>query len=87
MRGDDDDDGDDDAVDADDDLPDREDGVPGDCWIRRSRLPLRSMVRVSVCVFCFVNCSYVFFFKESSTLLHNELSRDVNFCCSCLLEL
>lgn len=77
MRGDDDDDGDDDAVDADDDLPDREDGVPGDCWIRR----------VSVCVFCFVNCSYVFFFKESSTLLHNELSRDVNFCCSCLLEL
>ena len=44
MRGDDDDDGDDDAVDADDDLPDREDGVPGDCWIRRSRLPLRSMV-------------------------------------------
>ena len=72
MRGDDDDDGDDDAVDADDDLPDREDGVPGDCWIRRSRLPL--------CVFCFVNCSYVFFFKESSTLLHNELSRDVKFC-------
>ena len=50
MRGDDDDDGDDDAVDADDDLPDREDGVPGDCWIRRSRLPLRSMVCVCVCV-------------------------------------
>ena len=50
MRGDDDDDGDDDAVDADDDLPDREDGVPGDCWIRRSRLPLRSMVCACVCV-------------------------------------
>ena len=49
MRGDDDDDGDDDAVDADDDLPDREDGVPGDCWIRRSRLPLRSMVCACVC--------------------------------------
>ena len=31
MRGDDDDDGDDDAVDADDDLPDREDGVPCLC--------------------------------------------------------
>ena len=50
MRGDDDDDGDDDAVDADDDLPDREDGVPGDFWIHRSRLPLRSMMCVCVCV-------------------------------------
>ena len=84
MRGDDDDDGDDDAVDADDDLPDREDGVPGDCWIRRSRLPLRSMV-CACSVLSIV--ATVFFFKESSTLLHNELSRDVNFCCSCLLEL
>jgi hypothetical protein len=48
MRGDDDDD-DGGVVDAAaDDLPDREDGVPGDCWNRRSRLLLPSMMCVYV---------------------------------------
>jgi hypothetical protein len=84
VIGDDDDNDDGDDVDAaaDDDLPDREDGVPGDCWNRRSRLLLRSMVCVHVCSVLSIVC---IFFKESSTLLHNELSRDVNFCCGCLL--
>ncbi|MGK3756895.1 MAG: hypothetical protein ACI8RD_009209 [Bacillariaceae sp.] len=76
MRGDDDDD-DGGVVDAAaDDLPDREDGVPGDCWNRRSRLLLPSMMCVYV-------LSIVCKFFLSSTLLHNELGGDVHFRCTC----
>jgi hypothetical protein len=64
MIGDDDDDGDGDAVDADD-LPDLEDGVPSDCWNRRSRLLLRSMVCVCVCVLL---CQLYVFFSRNHRL-------------------